>query len=541
MTPHLAALCLLFAAATAPAQPAAFCNKIRALTADPISASTHWGIAVTTLDGTPLCAVNATQLFRPASNVKLFTTIPALALLGPDRTFTTIVEVASPLAPGQRILPGNLTLRGFGDAYLSRRPMPYLAPNLRAKSDPEPANPLEAMADQIAATGLRHILGNIVGDDTAWPYEPYPSAWPLDDTPWGYGAPISALPVEDNKLALTVIPGATPGSPATVTLDPAIPFYTLQNTATTVAAHAQAAIGIDRQYGSRLLRIFGTVAIGAPYEQDMSIADPAEYAALFFKQALETRGITIDGIATARHLLPTRTDSLDHQRAEPLTRVGSALTSQGRAITAQGRPIGSTLLVRPNEPPAPCKACQTLATHISPTLLEDVKLTLKISQNQHAEFLLHQLAQAFGDDASTAQGCRVVRQFLLSAGLAKDEFFLNDGSGMSTQDLASPHVLTQLLVFAARQPWFDGFKASLPIAGVDGSLVGRFTAASSTLNGRVFAKTGTLGQTRSLSGYLTAASGRTIVFSVLADTHAPGTTADRIIMDRIVETIAAAN
>ena len=107
--------------------------------------------------------------------------------------------------------------------------------------------------------------------------------------------------------------------------------------------------------------------------------------------------------------------------------------------------------------------------------------------------------------------------------IAPGDFLFYDGSGLSSQDLITPRAATQLLVFAATQPWFQAYKASLPVAGTDGTLIHRFTDASpaGNLQGRVLAKTGTLGETRALSGYLTAASGQTLAFSILVDTHTP--------------------
>jgi D-alanyl-D-alanine carboxypeptidase/D-alanyl-D-alanine-endopeptidase (penicillin-binding protein 4) len=99
--------------------------------------------------------------------------------------------------------------------------------------------------------------------------------------------------------------------------------------------------------------------------------------------------------------------------------------------------------------------------------------------------------------------------------------------------------VAKLLQFAAKQPWFVQWMATLPVGGVDGSLEGRFTKAP--LKGHVFAKTGTLGESRALSGYVQCASGRTVIFSILVGNHAPGTSADRAVMDRMVAAIAAAN
>jgi len=92
-------------------------------------------------------------------------------------------------------------------------------------------------------------------------------------------------------------------------------------------------------------------------------------------------------------------------------------------------------------------------------------------------------------------------------------------------------------VYAARQPWGEEWKATLPIAGVDGTLGGRFRA--SPLKGKLFAKTGTLSEANALSGYLTAKSGRTLAFSILVNGHLPGSETELKAMDSICEAIAA--
>jgi serine-type D-Ala-D-Ala carboxypeptidase/endopeptidase (penicillin-binding protein 4) len=145
---------------------------------------------------------------------------------------------------------------------------------------------------------------------------------------------------------------------------------------------------------------------------------------------------------------------------------------------------------------------------------------------------------AADDEGSIASGARVVRRFLLSAGVAPEDFFFYDGSGMSANDLIAPRVYTTLLTYAARQPWGEAWKATFPIAGVDGTLSGRFKGTP--LAGKLVAKTGTLNEVNALSGYLIAASGKTIVFSILVDGHLPGSEAEIHAIDQICEAIATA-
>jgi D-alanyl-D-alanine carboxypeptidase/D-alanyl-D-alanine-endopeptidase (penicillin-binding protein 4) len=182
---------------------------------------------------------------------------------------------------------------------------------------------------------------------------------------------------------------------------------------------------------------------------------------------------------------------------------------------------------------------KVLASHESPPLSEDVVVTNKVSQNLHAELFLHQLGVAVVEGGSTAQGARVVRQFLLSAGIDKDDFVFFDGSGLSGHDLVAPRATARLLQYASAQPWFADWKKSLPVGGEDGSLAERF--AKAPLKDHVFAKTGTLGEARALSGYLDCASGKTVIFSIMVGNHLPQTHADRDVMDKIVAAIAAAN
>ena len=150
---------------------------------------------------------------------------------------------------------------------------------------------------------------------------------------------------------------------------------------------------------------------------------------------------------------------------------------------------------------------------------------MKISQNLHAELLLHQLPGGHYatwselSGPSTAQGARVIRQWLLNAGLDGDDCVLYDGSGLSAKDLVAPRATAKLLSFATTQPWFAQWKAALPVGGVDGTLTSRFPNAP--LKNHLFAKTGTLGESRALSGYLDCVSGKQVIFSIMVDNHSP--------------------
>jgi D-alanyl-D-alanine carboxypeptidase/D-alanyl-D-alanine-endopeptidase (penicillin-binding protein 4) len=187
---------------------------------------------------------------------------------------------------------------------------------------------------------------------------------------------------------------------------------------------------------------------------------------------------------------------------------------------------------------APTEGRTMLATRVSVPVAKEVTVTNKISQNLHAELLLRLLGKVEGRDGSFVQGARVVRQFLVGAGVDDGDFFLYDGSGMSGNDLIAPRALTRLLVYANKQPWGAGWRGTLPVAGVDGTLATRFRA--SPLKGQLWAKTGTENEGNALSGYLTTATGKTLAFSILVNGHRPGSEVEVQAIDRIAEVIAAA-
>jgi D-alanyl-D-alanine carboxypeptidase/D-alanyl-D-alanine-endopeptidase (penicillin-binding protein 4) len=295
-------------------------------------------------------------------------------------------------------------------------------------------------------------------------------------------------------------------------------------------------IRIERSPGSRLLRIYGYIAEGAPpIVEQVAIDDPTEYAAMALKHLLEERGIVVTGAAKVFHATARPTLNFAAESSTPIANLAP--------VSGSSPP--------PSVGGMSCSSCdkrwayKDLAKHTSPPLREDVVATNKESLNLHAELLLLQLGLAVTGKGDRAQGVRVVRQFLLNAGIDKDDFVFYDGSGLSGHDLITPRAIAKLLSFAAHDPktgapqqWFADWKASLPVGGVDGTLDYRFT--KSPLKGHVFAKTGTHSEANALSGYLDCASGQTVIFSILLGNHLPGTDAGRDTMDKIVAAIAAA-
>lgn len=463
----------------------------RAIDRSPAARSAFWGIRIDDLEtGATLVSINAGRFFVPASNTKLFTTALALVRLGPDYRYETLV-LAERAPDAEGAVAGDVRLVGGGDPNLSARVLPYRT----GRSEGDPLAAIEDLAAQAVARGLRRVEGDIIGDDTAYIREPFPEGWAADDATWEYGAAVSALAVNDNAFTLRVLPGARAGDPAAITLAPPLEFYHIDNRVRTTAG-GERRIHVAREPGSGQVRVWGAIPAGDRGASELlGVHDPALFAARAFYDALARRGVAIGGRATARHVFPNQVADL---------RNGPA----------------------PERQPG-----FELARRVSPPLIEDLRVTDKVSQNLHAEMTLRAVALARRRIGSREAGLEEMKAFLSELGIPGEAYALHDGSGLGRLNLVTPSAVVDLLrhmhASALRADWLS----LLPVAGRDGTLEHRF--AGSPARGRIRAKTGTLSHVSALSGYAERRRGAPLAFAVLVNNYNAPSGEIRAVIDTI--------
>lgn len=451
-----------------------------------------WGIQIAdAASGEVLYQKDADRFFVPASNTKLFSTALALVRLGPDHRFETTVNARqAPDASGR--LRGDLLLIGGGDPTLSAREVPY-------KKGPIKGDPLQAikeLADQLVADGLLRIDGDVVGDDTAYVWEPYPEGWSQDDALWEYGAPVSALTVNDNSLSVTVRPATRAGDPARLFFSPSLNYLLVENRIITTAG-GERKIHVRRNPGSRRLYLWGAIpSKDRGITQLVAVDDPALFAASALLDALTRRGVSISGQAVARHRFPNEAPDL----------------KSGGDRAASRPPV-------------------ELARRTSPPLVETLRILNKVSQNLHAEIVLREVGRVKRNIGSREAGLEELQTFLAEAGIEKGECKLRDASGLSRLNLITPAAVTKLLIFMYRSEHREAWLSLLPVGGEDGTLSERF--AGKPDGRRILAKTGTVSHVSALSGYARREKGDLLAFSILVNNYNAQASEVRRVIDKI--------
>jgi D-alanyl-D-alanine carboxypeptidase/D-alanyl-D-alanine-endopeptidase (penicillin-binding protein 4) len=432
--------------------------------------------------------------------MKLYTVATAFDRLTPDFRFITSVYAKE--KPDDGKVKGDLVIYGRGDPSIAAR-----------FNDGDYFKGINELADRILVAGVRRVKGDLVGDESYFNGAPLGSGWEWEDLTWSYGAPVSALNINDNALDLNVKPADRVGAPVLVTTGPpAASFVTIVNRATTSARGSRSNLRIYRGLGANTIELSGTLPLGdAGFVGGIAIQDPALGFVTMLRDALVKRGVKLDG----------RVRTVNWR-------------SGGSVVPAANAGEAPTL-------PAPIE----IASLQSPPFSVVAAHTLKPSQNQYTELILRTLGRTqpapVSENGRTRDdeeaGLEIVRNFLRQAGIGDNDVALNDGSGLSRNDLISANTTVALLSFMTKHKYFAQFRDALPIAGVDGTL--RTRMRGTPAEGNVRAKTGSLSSVASLSGYVTTAGGEHLVFSMMLNNYPDASALRRDSIDAIAVLLAS--
>ena len=497
------------AAGTAQAAPLATsaAARIEAITTGaPRYANSTWGIAVDdVVTGERVYAKNAQQMFVPASITKLAQGAAALASYGPAHRLRTPVHRIGRVTRGR--LRGTLSLVASGDFSFGLRDrkggrLAYAdggADHNEANSlglvksvSGNPLKALNSLARAVRRSGIRRATDAVI-DGRLWQTQ----AWP--------DGPITPMWVNENLIDITLRPAAR-GAKARYSWRPRTAAYRVVST---VRTGSETAIEVEESRPG-VVRVTGTIAArGGSTVRSFFVDDAEAFARTAFIEALERAGVRIDARATG----PNRTGKLPRARAyPPRTRLGQ---------------------------------------WVSPPLNEYVNVVLHTSYNRGADVLACLVGVRVGL-RNCEDGLGRATRIVQGLGVPGLEFNHFDGAGSDDRNRDTPDALNALNRAALAQPWGALYRADQPVLGVRGGGDIATFGTASPARGKLQAKTGTraggapgapatLLGARGLSGYLTGASGRQYLITVILANAPIQAVADivAVIEDqvRIVETI----
>ncbi|MCZ6675715.1 MAG: D-alanyl-D-alanine carboxypeptidase/D-alanyl-D-alanine-endopeptidase [Candidatus Poribacteria bacterium] len=363
---------------------------------------------------------------------------------------------------------GNIYLKGRGDPVFT-------------------GADLEKLVDKLVGMGVKSVQGDIVVDETDFDTIRRGKGWMWDDGPFGgYFSHLSALTINHNSVLVRMSPGRGIGDSVQASIEPATEYMTIINEATTVDSPEDARLDIERQskpIEANILTIRGSMKMGeAEKRLRVDVVDPALYCGTLLKEILAQKGVSLQG--TVRH------GELPNDVTE-------------------------------------------IANHISPPLSRIVWEMNKSSDNLTAELLLKTIgAQMEGTPGTAEKGRQAINEFLNEIGLDTTGYVFADGSGVSRYNLVTASMLTALLVYMFRNfAVMPEYLASLPIAGVDGTLKWRMKEMRAA---RVLrAKTGTMRGVTTLAGYTMTGDGERLAFAVLMSHYTGSANPRRALQDGI--------
>jgi len=452
--------CLPIPRARAQAE-ASLAQRIQKVTSRPEFAHANFGIEFYSLDtGKVIYALNADKLFVPASTTKILTEGTLLAKLGADYRFHTRVYRTGPIDSKGK-LKGDLILVASGDPNLSNRIQPdgtlaFVDQDHSYQGPALPGDPLlviKQLAKDAAAKGIRKIEGRVLIDATLFPDGPREG---------GTEVVMSSIMINDNVIDLVAKPGAKVGDPIGLDSSPQTSYIRFVNHVITSPVDSkpsfESPIFSANPDGSVVVTLSGNLPMGiAAQPASIAIPSPTKFAETVFREALFAAGVQIKSASNS---------------------ASADFSSAARFYMPENQ----------------------VAEHVSPPLSEEIKITLKVSQNLHAGMGPYLLGTLVAKDikAPLDAGFKVEREFLQSAKLDLSGAAQGDGAGGDWADLFSPDFMVHYLTYWTTRPDYEVFFKALPILGKDGTLAKIQTSSPGA--GHVHAKTGTFGSDDKLNG-----------------------------------------
>ncbi len=329
---------------------------------------------------------------------------------------------------------------------------------------------LAGLISALKMKGISRIEGNIVGDASYFDDKRWGVGWMWDDEPAGFAMYNSALTINQNCVNVTVTPGNAVGDSVLIAIDPPTQYVSVLNAGTTESDTAESTLEISRKYAEHLnvITLQGKFPRRSrPRTDQLNIWEPEKYFLMLAKEELLRHDISFSGSIVL--------DTVPHSAA-------------------------------------------LIAQHLQP-MDSMIVFMNKVSDNLSAENTLKIIgANSYGVPASTENGIFAVKRVLSSFGIDSTSFLMVDGSGVSHYNLVTPKMYIQMLQgMYGKKDLFDLFYASLPNAGVDGSLEDRMRGTPAQNN--LHAKTGTISGVSSLSGYVHTADGEFLAFSMMMQNY----------------------
>lgn len=449
--------------------------------------TSRWSILAVSLDrGDTLFAANPGEALAPASNMKLLTSAAAIEQLGPDFRYRTFLLSSAPVTDGR--LEGDLILYGTGD------------PGISGRFQGSGTSVFEAFADSLASLGVFVVQGDVVGDGSYFSGPLWAEGWSATDLNDWFAAPSTALALNENVFTVRVRPGPADGPPEVLTVPDGAGVPILNDARVGIGP----ALTVRREHPTLPIVVQGAIQPGGrEVWRQMTVPDPAHFAASVLRAVLEERGIRVLGIVRAAH-------DPSHSQVT------------GRRLWAPALDARRT--------PRP------LASHVSPPLFEYLSVVNKRSHNLLSDQVLKTLGRVVVGEGSFEGGARAIERFLAgSVGLETSALAIYDGSGLSHLNRVSASDFISLVAWMAREGDWTTLWETLPEAGSPQGLRRMYRTAAA---GNLRAKTGTIENVSALSGMVRAANGERIAFSIIAN-HVPSTGGAKTVEDRIGSRLAS--